>query len=143
MILYLDTSALLKRYFQEPFSEEVLSKWDQSEAIVTSAVAYAETMATIYRKKKESGLKKNVVQNIVNAFQKDWSGIIHVGVTEGLNEIIDKLVITHSLRGFDVIHLASALVVYEKLPEGFFFACFEQRLNQAARFEGLMTFSCV
>lgn len=45
MILYLDTSALIKRYFREPFSGAVLSKWTDAEAIVTFAVTYAETMA--------------------------------------------------------------------------------------------------
>lgn len=140
MILYLDTSALLKRYFQEPFTEEVLSKWRQSEAIITSSVAYAETMATIFRKKNESGLKDRVVQKIVLAFQRDWSGFIRVEVTNDLNEYIDKVVQKHTLRGFDAIHLASALVIHEKLPSSFFFACFDQRLNQAAQVEGLESF---
>jgi predicted nucleic acid-binding protein len=55
LILYLDTSALLKRYFKEPFSNDVAFKWSRAEAVVSSSVAYAETMATIYRKKKGVG----------------------------------------------------------------------------------------
>lgn len=140
MILYLDTSALIKRYFQETFSEEVSFKWIQSEAVVTSAVAYAETMATIFRKKKESNLKDSVVKKIISAFQRDWRSFIQVEVTNDLNEYIDKVVQKHSLRGFDAIHLASAFVVHEKLPHDFFFACFDQRLNQAAQLEGLDSF---
>jgi predicted nucleic acid-binding protein len=35
MILYLDTSALVKRYFLEPYSEEVISKWRAATEIVT------------------------------------------------------------------------------------------------------------
>ncbi len=140
MILYLDTSALLKRYFREPFSEAVSLKWTQSEAIVISSVAYAETMATIFRKKRESGLSNRVVQKIMATFQRDWRGFIHVEVTDDLNEYIDQVVQNHSLRGFDAIHLASALVIHEKLPHDFFFACFDQRLNQVARIEGLACF---
>ena len=139
MILYLDTSALIKRYFQEAFSEDVSFRWRQSEAVVTSAVAYAETLATIFRKKNESHLPDRVVEKIVSAFQKDWSAFILVEVKNDLNDYIDKVVQNHSLRGFDAIHLASALIIHEKLPHDFFFACFDQKLNHAARTEGLET----
>jgi predicted nucleic acid-binding protein len=37
MILYLDSSALVKRYFKEAFTDEVLDKWRNAEAVVTSA----------------------------------------------------------------------------------------------------------
>jgi uncharacterized protein len=140
VILYLDTSAILKRYFQEPFSENVSSKWKQSKAIVTSSVAYAETMATIHRKKRESNLDNKAIRKTIQIFQMDWNGFIRVEVTDDLNEYIDNLVQKHFLRGFDAIHLASALVINEKFSRNFFFACFDQRLNQAARSEGLESF---
>lgn len=141
MILYLDTSAILKRYFQEPFSEELSAKWKKSKMIVTSAVAYAETMATIYRKKRETELDNKTIQNIVQTFKMDWSGFVRVEITEDLNEYIDKVVQKHPLRGFDAIHLASAWVIYERFPRDFFFACFDQRLNQAAQIENFNSFT--
>jgi predicted nucleic acid-binding protein len=140
VILYLDTSAILKRYFQESFSEEVSAKWKQSEMIVTSSVAYAETMATISRKQKEADIDNKLIQKTIQAFQMDWSGFIRVEVTDDLNEYINNVLQKHPLRGFDAIHLASALVIYEKFPRTFFFACFDQRLNQAARLESLPSF---
>ena len=39
MILYLDTSALVKKYFEEINSSEVISAWKSSLGISTSAVA--------------------------------------------------------------------------------------------------------
>ena len=140
MILYLDTSAILKRYFQESFSEEIASKWSLAEAIVTSSVAYAETMATIYRKKKEEGLDSKIIQKIRTAFKSDWNALIRVEVTEDLNQYIDKVLKRHFLRGFDAVHLASALIINERFPGKFFFGCFDQKLNQAARLEGFESF---
>jgi len=140
VILYLDTSAILKRYVQEPFSEEISVKWKQSKAIVTSSVAYAETMATIYRKKKEVNLDNKLIRKTIQLFQRDWNGFMRVEVTDDLNEYIDKVLQKHLLRGFDAIHLASALVIHERFPRNFFFACFDQRLNQSARMEGLESF---
>ena len=49
MILYLDTSALVKRYFKEKNSDELIARWRQAAEIFTSSVAYAETMASFYR----------------------------------------------------------------------------------------------
>jgi predicted nucleic acid-binding protein len=115
MILYLDTSALLKKYFKEPGSIEVISRWKEAKGIVTSSVAYAETMASFYRKKREVNIRGKVFGKILNSFQRDWTSFIRVEVTDDLNESIDEIVGRYSLRGFDSIHLASALIVQEKV----------------------------
>ena len=58
MILYLDTSALVKRYFLEPQSDGLLSRWVQAEIVVTSSVAYAETVASFFAKKERRPWRK-------------------------------------------------------------------------------------
>ena len=59
MILYLDTSALIKKYFKEVGSKDVISRWKAATAVVTSTVAYAEVMASIYLKKRKPSCDKN------------------------------------------------------------------------------------
>ena len=140
MILYLDTSALVKRYFYEPYSDDVISKWKSATQIVTSFVAYAETMASMYRKKRESDLAEPVIRNIADAFHQDWESFIRVEVNDKLNGYIDGVVEKYPLRGFDAIHLASAIVIHERLSEDFVFACFDERLTVAAQSEGFKTF---
>ena len=139
MILYLDTSALVKRYFKASFSDEIMSCWKEAEGIVTSTVAYAETMACFYRKQREEGLEDELIKTITGVFHLDWDSFIRVDVTEDLNEHIHRTVHDHPLRGFDAIHLASALIVSEKLPDDFLFACFDRKLLRAAKAEGLET----
>jgi len=133
MILYLDTSALVKRYFRESHSDAVLSRWRSATQIVTSFVAYAETMAAVYRKKREAVLSEELIGKIASSFRSDWESFIRVEVNQELNGYIDHVVKAHPLRGFDAIHLASALVVREKIPEGFLFACFDGRTAAALR----------
>ena len=140
MILYMDTSALLKKYFKEPGSAEVISKWKEADGIVISSVAYAETVASIHRKKREVNSRAERFRRVLNSFQKDWKSFIRVEVNDNLNEVIDRVVGNHPLRGFDAIHLASALITRERLSEDFFFACFDRKLLQAAQMEGLETF---
>ena len=140
MILYLDTSALVKRYFKEPDSNEVVSRWTQATEIITSSVAYAEASASFYRKKREAQLKDNLIRKIVDSFRSDWYSFIRVEVSDELNEYIDRVVAKHPLRGFDAIHLASAMIMQERLHDAFLFVCFDQRLAQAAQTEGIETF---
>ncbi len=140
MILYLDSSALVKRYFKEAFTDEVLEKWRNAEAVVTSAVAYAETLSAIYRKNRESKLDEGTLLQLIQALQSEWDGLIRIQVTDELNKYIDMAFQKGLLRGFDAVHLASALVIREQFPDDVFFACFDGRLNAAARNAGLGTF---
>jgi uncharacterized protein len=140
MILYLDTSALVKRYFLERHSNALLLRWEQAAEIVTSSVAYAETLASFYRKKREAGLEETAIQQVLDAFRLDWKSFIRIEVNDELNELIDRLAKSYLLRGFDAIHLASAVLIREILPADLLFACFDQKLAQAAREEGLKTF---
>jgi uncharacterized protein len=65
MILYLDTSALVKKYFKEKNTSEVISAWKSSLGIATSAVAYAELLAAVYRKVRETRVKKSIIANVL------------------------------------------------------------------------------
>ena len=131
----------MKRYFHEPYSDDVISRWKAATQIVTSSVTYAETMASMYRKKRESDISDTLINDIADSFQQDWESFIRVEVNDRLNEYIDRVVKKYPLRGFDAIQLASAIVIHERFPEDFIFACFDDRLAGAAHLEGLETFS--
>ena len=140
MILYLDTSALVKKYVDEKHSAEVIAAWKSAWGIATSAVAYAELLAAIYRKASEPRVKKARIERVVRFFQEDWSCLIIVAADQRLNEAVHKVIAGHSLRGFDAIHLALALTIGAAVSDEFLFGCYDDRLNQAARAEGLKTF---
>jgi len=137
MILYLDTSALVKKYFRETGSSKVILQWKKARAIATSSIAYAEAMASFYRKRREAYISADAFHVIIASFREDWRSLICVQVNDDLNDMIDKIISQHPLRGFDAIHLASALILHEAAPEDFLFGCFDQRLVQAAVAEDL------
>lgn len=140
MILYLDTSAILKKYFKEVGSKDVISKWKEAMGIVTSAVAYAEVMASIHRKRRELARSDRILRKAIESFQKDWETFFRVAAKDDLNDMIDRVLAAHPLRGFDAIHLASALIVHENIQEDFLFGCFDERLASAAKLENLIVF---
>ena len=47
MILYLDTSALVKVYVTEPFREPVVSAMQEAEAVASHRLAYVEAHAAL------------------------------------------------------------------------------------------------
>lgn len=140
MILYLDTSALVKKYVDEPHSAEVIAAWKSAWGIATSAVAWAEMLAAVYRKAVEARVAKARIERVVRLFREDWASFIIVEIDNRLNEAIRKVIASHALRGFDAIHLASALTIGSAVADDFLFGCYDERLNQAARAEGLETF---
>lgn len=140
MILYLDTSALVKRYFKEPGSDLVVALFKEAEEVVTSSVAYAETLASFYRKDREGGMNTGVIKRTIDSFHKEWLGFVRVEVNDGLNAHVQNVIEKHPLRGFDAIHLASALLIHQRLPGDLTFACFDHRLMEAAGKEGLTVF---
>ena len=132
MILYCDTSALVKRYVVENSSDKVDALWEDALEIATSVVTFAETLATFSRKFREDVLAEVEYMEIIKVFKEDYARLILVPVSLELNKIIEDLLIKYSLRGFDSIHLASALLIRKKSNLITKFACFDQALNIVA-----------
>jgi predicted nucleic acid-binding protein len=80
LILYLDTSALVKRYFEEPYSSEVAEQWQEADEIATSSVAYAEALASFHRKSREADLDAGILDAISDNLRSDWQTLIRIQV---------------------------------------------------------------
>ena len=50
-----------------------------------------------------------------------------------------KVIANHGLRGFDAIHLASALTIGSAVGDNLLFACYDEKLKYAAQAEGVDT----
>ena len=137
MILYCDTSALIKRYVEEDRSDEVDGLWEQAVEVVTSTVAFVETMATFRHKYREGVLSEvGYIQTILE-FKNEYPRLIQVPISSELNRTIEGLLLKHPLRAFDAINLASALLIHKGSLLATRFACFDHVLNKAAEEEKL------
>ncbi len=138
MISYFDTSTLIKKYVEEEGSQEVLSRWNQSDGIVISSVVFAEFFSAMNRKRREGNVSEEDYEIVAQDFKEDWeSSFLKIEVNDRLNQLVKKLTERYPLRGFDAIHLASAIYHAQCLEEGLFFICADRRLNDAARAENL------
>ena len=110
MILNCDTSALIKRYVEEEGTDIVDGLWSVSVDIATSVVAFAETVAALSRKHREGILTEKEYASTLKMFKNDFDSLILIPITTLLNATIERLVRLYPLRGFDAIHLSSALI---------------------------------
>ncbi len=139
MILYLDTSALVKIYVQEVGSLDVRRQSVEAEAIATSRIAYAEARAALARKHREHGLSRKDYRSVIEDLDQDWENYFIVDVSDSVVRFAGILAEKHALRGADAIHLASSVTLGKQASRSVMFFCFDKRLALAARKEGLST----
>jgi predicted nucleic acid-binding protein len=137
LILYVDTSALVKLYVREPGSAAVRTQARRAGALATSVVAYAEARAAFARLKR-SGLTRDARhRQRLHRLDRDWEALMRVELTPDVLRSAGDLAEIYGLRGFDSIHLASALWLSARAPETVEFAVFDARLGAAASRAGL------
>lgn len=138
MILYLDTSALVKLYVEEHGSAAVKEEVNAAQIVSTSRVAYVEARAGFARKFRQRELTRKEYSQVVKDFKRDWKDYFIVEVSEDVVELGGELAERYPLRGFDAIHLASALLLKSRTRSTVSFSCFDERLKKAAQAEGLV-----
>ena len=137
MIVYLDTSSLIKLYVDEIDSEKIKGIANKAAVISTSKIAYAEARSAFARKQREDGFSISVLRKVVEDLNKDWESYFLIEVTDGLIRFAGDMAEKYLLRGFDSIHLASAVNLKNKINADIYFSSHDTRLNQAAEREGM------
>lgn len=140
MILYLDTSALVKLYVREAGSAGVRREVREAAALATSVVAYAETRAAFGRLRSSKLSSETRHKQRQRRFALDWEALVRVELSEEVLRSAGDLAELHGLRGFDAIHLASALWLRERAPQPLKFAAFDTKLASAAANSALSVF---
>ncbi len=134
MILYADTSSLVKLYLEEDHSDSMRELVAAAEAVATSRVAYAEALSAFARRRQEGDLSDDDFDLVCETFDSQWPRLVLMPVKE---RPAGRLAVQHLLRGFDAIHLAAAVDLIGKVtPEGILFSSFDGRLLRAARAAG-------
>ena len=140
MILYLDASALVKRYVSEFGSDIVNEAIREADLVGTALISRAEVAAAFAKAVRMDALRREEGMKCLHAFRKDWHDLIRVQVTEIALARADTLAWEHHLRGYDAAHLAAAALWQETMGEQVTMATFDQTLWNAAEKIGLVVF---
>lgn len=139
MILYTDTSALVKKYVFEKGSDQVLEFFAGFTIIGTASITQAEMAAALSKAVRQGWVEEKVANTAWQDFQSHWQAYTRLPISLAIIDRSADLIWRYGLRAYDGIQLACALVWREAMGENTFFACFDQRLSLAARQEGLVS----
>ncbi len=140
MILYLDASALVKRYVAEHGSEAVAAVIAAAAAAGTAVVSRAEAAAALAKAVRVGVLTQDASALALVHFEQDWPRLVRLQVNESLVARAAGLAWTHGLRGYDAVHLAAAVTWQEAMGRQVTMATFDRALWQAAGQVGLIPF---
>jgi len=133
VILYLDASALVKRYIAEKSSEQVNAWIEAAGMVVTGLITRVEVAAAIGRARRMKLIASEEAQAALHQFRSEWESFLRLPITENTVMRGDFLAYEHNLRGYDAAHLACALIWQETLNQPITLASFDGQLLEAAR----------
>ncbi len=128
MKLFLDTSALAKRYIAEQGSDAVLGLCREAQQLAVSVICLPEMISTLNRLVRERRLSRAKYQVLKQTLLGDLAGADLCELTTAVMRGVIRLLESNPLRAMDAIPVASAAAYGAEL-----FASADLRQLAAAR----------
>ncbi len=103
MSQYVDSSAILKRYIEEPDSERASEILESDPAWITGRHTWVEVFRNLARL-----LDGRELVRMETAFRRDWRGIHVVEIDRVTCEQAAEIARAEGVRSLDALHLAAA-----------------------------------
>lgn len=130
---------MIKRFVTERGSVVVDRFIVGREPVATATIAYAELYAGLTRKRRDGRLSPEQYALACRQVEEEWPAYWWAALTEEVLRSARELIQRHAIRGFDAIHLGSALALKTGLNEDVTFVAADKRLLRAAASERLVT----
>lgn len=140
MIVYLDASALVKRYIVEFGSSEINDLIATAQSVGTVTISRAELAATFGKTVRVGILDNETAWHCLQLSRQEWPDWVRIQVTEDVVYQADQLAWDYQLRGYDAVHLAAALVWQEAMNSQVTFVTFDRQLWLVAQHTGLLLY---
>jgi predicted nucleic acid-binding protein len=138
VILFLDSSALVKRYVREAGTEVLLDLIQRSAFVVASRLTWLEVTSAVTRRARGSALLR--ADEVIRALDDDFSVVIDIiDVTGSVIADARGLARRHGLRAGDAVQLASAKAAETRYAARVSVICSDKKLLATARQEGFET----
>lgn len=141
MILYVDTSAVVKALLLEVGSTDVERWYARADEVAASVITYAEACAALGHSARMHGSDTATLAASVAALESQWDEFFVLPVPE---REAGQAALRHGLRGMDAVQLATALelraLASEQAPGvEVVVASYDRQLLDAAECEGFAT----
>jgi len=139
VILFCDTSALMKLYAQEQHSDWTRQLVLSADSCIVSQITWVEMCAALALKGRTSQLTHVEIDAARQRLRLEWPGYIQLGLDKLLVSAAGELALTFGLRAYDSLQLASAQRAHSQTGNKLVFACFDKQLSAAAAALGINT----
>lgn len=140
MIIYFDTSALVKRYLREADSDKVIALFSEADHVFGSVVVTQVEMASTIQKAVRLGAASSRLgAEVWRDFLDHWQSFTRLRVFTGTIERASENAWNYGLRGYDSLHLAAALLWQETLGAQITLTTFDRELWLAAQKAGMLS----
>ena len=136
MMLYLDTSALVKLFMDEADTRLITRLLQDADAVFTHTITYAESRAALAKAVRMRRISDAMHRDYKAALEVYWKKLDLIEPHMAHIRQAGELAEIYGLRGYDSVHLAAAVWLYEQ-SASLTFACFDQHLNKAASMLGM------
>jgi uncharacterized protein len=140
MIVYLDASALVKRYVAERGSAEMATLISEAEIVGTAAISFTEVTAALAKAARLGVLDAVEAEEALGRFREEWPDLVRLSISEFLLSRAADLAWRFGLRGYDAVQLAAAQIWQEALGEIITLATFDRQLCESAPKVGLVAY---
>ncbi len=141
MIIYLDTTALVKLYISEEGTEVVEQAIQEARSVATSVLTHLEAQSAFARLAREGHLSTQAHRIAVTFLQQDLNSDRLVDTEDWILSLAGNLAEKHGLGALCALHLATALFVPTGRPgaeDTVAMLTFDEHLEAAAREEMLV-----
>lgn len=97
--------------FDEPGSLLAAELWDRAETVVSSQLVYPEARAAAAATRRERRITSATLRRAVDRIDELCAELDVIGLDTGLAHTAGELADAHGLRGYDAVHLATALSI--------------------------------
>ncbi len=141
MILYCDTSALVKLYVHEQHSAWTREQTTLASACIVSQITWVEACAAFGFKRRTQEITLVEQRKALKRLNTEWAMFTRLAIDTKLLNEAGELAMTLGLRAYDSVQLASACRAFQQVGSALAFCCFDKRLNEAAGELGLQVIS--
>jgi len=97
--------------FDEPGSELAAELWDRAESVVSSQLIYPEARAAAAAAHRGRRITSATLRRAVDTFDRLCTELEVIGLDPDLARTAGDLAEVYGLRGYDAVHLATALSI--------------------------------
>lgn len=103
--------------YSEPGTPALQAIFGQGASIASASLGVVEVVAALSAKRRASEIDLQQLDRSLGDLDDDWSGFIQVPLSAETVEKARALARDHALRGADAVHLASAVMLCQRIQD--------------------------